>query len=79
MYVGAAFYVVVLFFSLYELTFLLPDSCIMNYRNAVTGVNIIRFNKDRSKIELVEVYRTPFSEDKEAIGGFRELRLKRLV
>ena len=50
-----------------------------------SGVNLFRFNKDRSKIVEVSVYRSAFAEDKEELkekvpeGGFRELRLRLLV
>lgn len=50
-----------------------------------SGINIVKFNADRSKISQVQVYRSPFAEDREELkekvpeGGFRELRLKRLV
>ena len=48
---------------------------------------MIQFNKDRSKIKEIRVYRQPFAEDRMEMGeregsgegGFRELRLKRLV
>lgn len=50
-----------------------------------SGVNLFRFNKDRTKIIEVMVYRTAFAEDKEELkdkvseGGFRELRIRRLL
>jgi len=50
-----------------------------------TGVNLFKFNDDRTKIVEVRVYRSAFAEDKEEIkemvpgGNFRELRLRRLA
>jgi hypothetical protein len=49
------------------------------------GVNVFKFNDDRSKIVSVEVYRSAFQEDRAELvevvkeGGFRDLRLQRLV
>jgi hypothetical protein len=46
---------------------------------------MFRFTKDRTKITEVMVYRSAFAEDKEELrekvpeGGFRELRLRRLM
>jgi hypothetical protein len=58
-----------------------------HHTSAFTGINMIQFNKDRSKIKEIRVYRQPFAEDRMEMGeregsgegGFRELRLKRLV
>lgn len=58
-----------------------------HHNNLFSGVNIIKFTHDRSRIAEVEVYRSAFAEDKTELGerelfnegGFRELRLKRLV
>ncbi|PRW20221.1 ester cyclase [Chlorella sorokiniana] len=51
------------------------------------GANCFRFNHDRSRITHIDVYRSAFAEDLDEVGekrqaqegGFRELRLKRLV
>lgn len=54
------------------------------HANHFDAVAIFQFNKDRSKITHVEVFRTAFAEDRSELttvvreGGFRDLRLKRL-
>jgi hypothetical protein len=52
-----------------------------HHANVFSGVNLFRFNADRSKITEIRVYRSAFAEDLQEMseGGFRELRLKRLV
>jgi hypothetical protein len=56
-----------------------------HHANVFSGVNLLRFTADRSRIAEVQVYRSAFAEDKEELrervpeGGFRELRLRRLV
>ena len=56
-----------------------------HHTSPFTGVNIFKFNEDRTKIKEVIVYRSAFAEDRAELGekvpegGFRELRLKRLV
>lgn len=56
-----------------------------HHSSSFSGVNIFKFNADRSKIVQVQVFRSAFAEDKQELGdkvpegGFRELRLKRLV
>ncbi|KAL6767898.1 hypothetical protein ACKKBF_B37045 [Auxenochlorella protothecoides x Auxenochlorella symbiontica] len=55
--------------------------------SAFSGINLVRFNHDRSKIVEIQVYRSAFAEDRLELGerelhgegGFRELRLRRLV
>lgn len=50
-----------------------------------SGINVLKFNEDRSKIKEVQVYRSAFAEDRAELGekvpegGFRDLRLRRLV
>ncbi|KAI8103616.1 hypothetical protein M9435_004951 [Picochlorum sp. BPE23] len=56
-----------------------------HHTSTFSGVNMFRFTKDRTKITEVMVYRSAFAEDKEELrekvpeGGFRELRLRRLM
>ena len=56
-----------------------------HHTSSFSGINILKFNADRSKLIEVAVYRSPFAEDREELkgkvpeGGFRELRLKRLI
>jgi hypothetical protein len=56
-----------------------------HHTSSFTGVNILKFNEDRSKIIEAHVYRSAFAEDRQELGekipegGFRELRLRRLV
>ena len=55
------------------------------HANHFDAVAIFQFNKDRSKITHVEVFRTAFAEDRSELttvvreGGFRDLRLRRLL
>ena len=55
------------------------------HANHFDAVVLFEFNKDRSKITHIEVFRTAFAEDREDLttvvkeGGFRDLRLKRLM
>ena len=57
----------------------------IKHANHFDAVVLFEFNKDRSRITHVEVFRTAFAEDKSELqtvvkeGGFRELRLKRLM
>jgi predicted ester cyclase len=54
------------------------------HANHFDAVALFEFNKDRSKITHVEVFRTAFAEDRSDLNtvvkeaGFRDLRLKRL-
>jgi hypothetical protein len=56
-----------------------------HHASAFSGVNVLRFAADRARIAKVLVYRSAFAEDRAELaervpeGGFRELRLKRLV
>ena len=56
-----------------------------HHSSIFSGINIFKFNADRSKIVEMHVYRSAFAEDKQELvekvpeGGFRELRLRRLV
>ncbi|KDD73491.1 hypothetical protein H632_c2122p0 [Helicosporidium sp. ATCC 50920] len=55
--------------------------------SALRGAAVMRFDPDRSRIVRIEVFRTPFVEDRLELqmrdslgdGGFRQLRLNRLV
>ena len=58
-----------------------------HHASVFEGINLIKFTEDRSAITEVQVFRSAFAEDKHELaekdiageGGFRELRLKRLV
>eukprot|EP00887_Chlorella_sp_A99_P000231 scaffold13.g231.t1 len=60
-----------------------------HHTSSFNGANLMRFNHDRSRITEIHVWRSAFAEDLQEVkefelqrlseGGFRELRLKRLV